>query len=83
MIVSILRANSGICPCWKVNTTVRGWYGEMSNGSWEFLRAECDIIENSKLPRHEQEQKYEMMHCPDPSSCKLYTEFQPFVTKTI
>ena len=83
MWTTVLKSNSGICPCWKVPVTVRGWYKSGTGDKWEFLKPECEIIENSKLPREKQEQRFEMMYCPDPSSCPLYTEFQPDTTKDI
>ena len=78
---SILRSNNGKCPLWNVDVAVRGWYRETEDGAWVFLRAECPIIENSKLPRHEQQQKYELMYCNSCSTCHLYQEFQPRITK--
>lgn len=81
--MSILRSNNGKCPSWDVDVSVRGWYKEAADGSWQFLRAECPIIENSKLPRHEQQQIYECMYCKDPSRCSLYQEFQPRIVKDI
>ena len=83
MWTTTLKANSGICPCWKVPVTVYGWYKSLAENEWQFCKAECDIIENSKLPRYEQKQEYEMMYCPNPHSCPLYTEFQPTITKDI
>lgn len=80
---TILKLNSGKCPLWDVDVSVCGWYKEIADGEWEFLRAECPIIENSKLPRHEQEQKYELMFCNDRLRCPLYQEFQPRITKDI
>ena len=83
MWATTLKANSGICPCWKVPVVVHGWYKFHAENEWKFWKADCDIIENSKLPRYEQKQEYEMMSCPDPYSCPLYTEFQPMITKDI
>lgn len=80
---SILKSNNGRCPLWDVDVSVCGWYKEAGRGVWEFLRAECPIIENAKLPRHEQKQEYELMFCNDRSSCPLYTEFQPKITRDI
>ena len=82
-IVTILKSNNGKCPLWSVNVSVYGWYRETEDGVWEFLRSECPIIENSKLPRHEQKQEYELMRCKDHFRCPLYTEFQPKITKDI
>lgn len=79
--ISSLAANSGECPVWKVPVTVTGFYREKENGDWSFLRAECPIIQNAKLPREDQIQKYELMYCPNPNTCTLYTEFQPCITK--
>ena len=80
MIVSPLRANSGECPLWAVSVTVRGVYGLREDGSWTFLRAECPIIKNARLPIYEQEQQYKLMFCKDEFSCPLYTQFQPSIT---
>lgn len=80
---SILKSNNGECPLWGVDVSVCGWYRETKSGMWEFLRAECPIIENSQLPRYEQKQEYELMFCKDRFSCPLYTEFQPKITKDI
>ena len=81
--VSILKANHGKCPLWGVEVSVKGWYREVVDGVWEFLRAECPIIENAKLPRHEQKQSYELMFCKGHFPCPLYQEFQPKITKDI
>ena len=80
---TILRSNNGKCPLWDVDVSVCGWYREAVSGVWEFLRAECPIIENSKLPRYEQKQEYELMSCNNHCSCPLYKEFQPVITKDI
>ncbi len=82
-ICSILRTNSGKCPCWAIDVSVHGWYKEQTKGNWTFLKAECPIIENSKLPHYEQNNDTKMMFCPNPENCPLYTKFQPFVTTTI
>lgn len=83
IMTTILKVNHGKCPVWDVDVSISGWYGEKVKGTWSFLRAECPIIQNSKLARDEQEQKYELMHCPNPFICPLYTEFQPRITKDI
>lgn len=83
LITSILNANTGICPYWNVEVSISGWYKQVCNDTWQFFRAECPIIENSKLPRDEQIQKYELMYCPENTHCPLYTAFQPLVTNTI
>ena len=80
---SILKSNNGECPLWGVDVSVCGWYRKSEDGTWEFLRAECPIIENSKLPRHEQKQEYELMFCNDRFNCPLYKEFQPKIAKDI
>lgn len=77
MLTSILKVNSGECPLWNVDVSVCGWYKEMEVGEWEFLRAECPIIENSKLALWKQEQCYKGMFCDNKFSCLLYTQFQP------
>lgn len=53
----------------------------MEEHKWEFLRAECPIIENSKLPLWKQEQRYKAMFCEDEFSCPLYTSFQHSITR--
>ena len=80
MIVSTLKANSGKCPYWDVDVSVCGVYGEREPGRWSFLRAECPIVENSKLPIYEQDIRYKYMRCNDPHSCPLYTQFQLSIT---
>lgn len=80
MIISVSRINSGKCPCWDVPVCVCGVYGEEPNGCWTFLRAECPIIENAKLPVYDQDERYKYMKCPDSSACSLYTQFQPLIT---
>lgn len=80
---TILKTNSGKCPLWDVDVSVCGWYQKAADSAWEFLVAECPIIENAKLPRYEQKQEYELMFCKDRFSCPLYTEFQPKITKYI
>lgn len=81
MLASILKVNSGECPLWHVDVSVCGWYKEMEEHKWEFLRAECPIIENSKLPLWKQEQRYKAMFCEDEFSCPLYTSFQHSITR--
>lgn len=83
MIVSTLDSHSGECPFWKIPVTVAGWYGQQQDGSWSFLRAECPIIENSKLPREEQLPEMRMMSCPGSQDCPLFSGFQPHTTKDI
>ena len=80
IMTSTLKANSGKCPFWDIDVSVIGWYREKEGNTWSFLRAECPIIQNSKLPIWEQEQRYKLMSCKDPSQCPLYTEFQPSMT---
>lgn len=80
---SILKSNNGKCPLWGVDVSVRGWYRKAEDSTWEFIRAECPIVENSTLPRHEQKQEYELMFCKDRLSCPLYKEFQPKITRDI
>lgn len=80
---STLKSNHGKCPVWGVDVSVVGWYREIDPTTWDFVNAECPIIENSKLPRCDQRQEYELMSCPAPSACPLYTEFQPRITKGI
>lgn len=83
MIVCTKQVNSGTCPHWKVHICVSGLYGERPDGSCTFLRAQCPIIENAKLPPYKQDHRYKYMICPDPNSCILYTQFQPFTTSDI
>lgn len=80
MFVSPLRSNYGTCPLWGLQITVTGIYGERADGTWGFLRAECPIIKNSKLPLWKQEPCYKLMFCKDEFSCPLYTQFQPSIT---
>ena len=65
MLVTTSKANCGKCPIWGVDVSVSCWYGEKGNGVWSFLRAECPIIENSKLPLHKQDRRYKLMFCKD------------------
>lgn len=83
MFTTVLRTNSGKCPYWDVDVCVCGVYGERSDGKWTFLRANCPIIENSKLPVYEQESVYKYMKCGDRRTCPLYTQFQPLITLDI
>lgn len=80
MLIAALKSNNGICPCWGVPVCVSGLYKQFGNESWSFARAECPIIQNSKLPVYDQEPKYKYMKCPDPHACPLYTQFQPVIT---
>lgn len=80
---SILKSNNGECPLWAVDVSVCGWYRETEGGIWQFLRAECPIIENAKLPLHKQDPRYKLMFCKDKFSCPLYSQFQPKITKGI
>lgn len=78
---TIGSVNHGKCPYWGVDVSVRGWYGEKQPGKWEFLRAECPIIENFKLPLYKQNPEYKLMRCKDEFYCPLYTQFQPSITQ--
>jgi hypothetical protein len=82
MLKSVLKVNSGECPLWSVNVSVLGWYKEMKENEWEFLHAECPIIENSKLAEWKQKQIYKGMFCKDRFSCPLYTQFQYSIIRT-
>jgi hypothetical protein len=42
MLASILKVNSGECPLWHVDVSICGWYKEMEEHKWEFLRAVPD-----------------------------------------
>lgn len=81
VLTSVLKVNSGKCPLWHVDVSVLGWYKEMQVNEWQFLRAECPIIENSKLPLWKQEQQYKAMFCEEKFSCPLYSRFQPSITR--
>lgn len=82
MVTTTIGAvNHGKCPYWDVEVSVCGLYREKEPGKWEFLRAECPIIENSKLLIHKQRQEYKAMYCKDQFSCPLFTQFQPSTTK--
>ena len=83
MFVSVLSANNGSCPVWRVPVSVRGWYRLDNDGHYRFLRAECPIIENSKLPLQEQPEEYRAMFCRQPRDCTLYCGFQPVTTSDI
>ena len=83
MILYSTLGNYGVCPIWGVSVTVLGKYKERPDGRWEFMSARCPIIENSKLPRYEQNPEMELMSCQNPCDCPLYTEFQTFVTEII
>ena len=81
MILTALKTNSGNCPYWGVSVSVSGFYCEPDeHGRQVFVRAECPIIENSKLPIYEQSEQYKYMKCDDQFSCPLYTQFQPSIT---
>lgn len=80
MLLAALKSNSGKCPVWDVMVGVSGLYKSSETGTWSFVRAECPIIENSKLPVYDQAPKYKYMKCPDPHACPLYSQFQPSVT---
>lgn len=79
-IISAMKANSGSCPCWGASVCVQGLYREIEDGSWSFSRAECPIIENSRLPVYDQAEEYKYMRCSDYRKCPLYTQFQPSIT---
>lgn len=79
MILSVLRANNGACPRWNVPVCVRGTCREDTDGNWQFLRAECPIIQNEKLPVSEQEPRYKLMRCHWWADCPLM-KFQPSIT---
>lgn len=80
MLISSLKSNTGECPYWGVSVSVLGLYKQLESGAWTFTHAECPIIQNSKLPPYEQEDRYKYMFCKNPSACPLYTEFQPSIT---
>lgn len=79
----IKQANSGKCPHCGVEVTVLGWYRERPNGTWVFSRAECPIIENSRLPVWEQCERYKYLRCLGQIDCSLYSAFQPTITPDI
>ena len=83
MVIYTTLANYGTCPCWKIPVTVIGKYREKPDGTWSFYQAQCPIIENSKLPRYEQDPNMRMMACRDRANCPLYNGFQPSVTEII
>ena len=83
MIVSTLKVNSGKCPVWGVDVAVHGIYRRGGGDDWYFLRAECPIIENSKLPRWKQNPDYAWMSCKNQQDCPLYRSFQPKTTYDI
>ena len=78
MLISPLVTNNGVCPHWNVPVCVRGWYRK-ENNEWKFLRPECPIIKNSKLPLSEQEPRYKLMRCHWEFECPLM-QFQPHTT---
>lgn len=80
MLVAALKSNCGTCPAWGVPVSVSGVYKQFENGTWSFTRAECPIIQNSKLPVYDQAPEYKYMKCPDPHACPLYTQFQSEIT---
>lgn len=83
IMTTILRSNSKGMPLWAVAYLCVGGTKEKEKNVWSFLRAECPIIENAKLPLYKQKQEYKLMFCKDAFSCPLYTEFQPKITKDI
>lgn len=80
---SILKCCSGKCPIWGVDVSVYGWYKAVEVGRWVFLRAECPIVENAKLPLWKQNPDYRAMVCSHHSECHLYRSFQPETTPDI
>lgn len=83
MLLAALKSNCGKCPKWGVSVSVSGLYRECDGGKWSFVRAECPIIQNAKLPPYEQDVKYKYMTCSDYASCPLYSQFQPSTTLDI
>lgn len=83
MYISCKNSNVGKCPLWGVSVCVHGMYGKKDDGTWQFLYAQCPIVENSKLPIYEQPAKYKYMSCHDMNKCPLYTQFQPLITSVI
>jgi len=80
VLLTALKPNCGKCPVWDVSVGVSGLYKQLENDTWSFARAECPIIQNSKLPVYDQDPRYKYMKCPDPHACPLYTQFQPLIT---
>ncbi len=78
---STLDAHSGKCPHCGVDVTVIGWYREREPGVWTFLRAECPIIENSKLPYSKQSEQYKYLRCKGIEGCPLYIGFRSKITQ--
>lgn len=74
---------SGICPKWKVQVTISGKYALSDKPGEEYIGrymlARCPIIENSRLPLHEQDPKYKLMRCSNESTCPLMNGFPEHV----
>lgn len=82
-IIAALKTNKGICPKWGIHVGVVGMYKKIDDNNWKFVRAECPIVKNGKLPFEKQKHELRLLRCNEPFSCPLYTEFHAFETSII
>lgn len=58
-----------ICPCLKIEVTLKGkyYFTENENNPYEasFRYAICPIVENSKINTYEQDDEYKYLRCPN------------------
>ena len=73
-----LLGKSVFCPQYKKNVVLSAKYRFTGNPQnefeVEFAYATCPIVENSKLPKHEQSAEYKYLDCFRPN-CELLRDF--------
>lgn len=72
-----------VCPLWKEEIYLCGKYllSEEEGHQYEakFLSATCPIVENLKLPKSKQDQKYDAFRFCNLESCELLNNFEPII----
>lgn len=67
----------GQCPSWKKDVCISGKYilNESANKG-KFLKAECPILEDLRLPYHKRKLVYrEIPYCHNSDKCDLLKDF--------
>lgn len=66
------------CPKWDINVTLTAkyfYYDDNQPHLGTFQKAICPIVENGKLPLHEQEKELKLLRCHEYQECPLLSDF--------
>lgn len=66
------------CPKWNINVCLHGKYylsDDINSTIGKFKSAVCPIVENSKLPFHEQATEYKLLRCLEYLQCPFLNDF--------